>query len=58
MILAALARTRMAGSAGGGEDILEKVGEPPPVQEMAKARFYAARSFAIGSEVSLSPRLS
>lgn len=49
MILASLARTRIASSIGGGEDILEKVEEPPPSQEMAKGRFYAARIFASGS---------
>jgi hypothetical protein len=50
MILASLDRTRIAGSVGGGENILEKVEEPPPSQELAKGRFYAARIFVSGSQ--------
>ena len=49
MILAALAKTRIAGLVGGGEDILGKVGEPPARQRMPKGRFYAAKGFVIGS---------
>jgi hypothetical protein len=48
--LASLAKTCIAGLVGGGENILEEVGEPPPRQEMANGRFYAAKSFAIGSK--------
>ena len=50
MILAPLARTGYAGSCGGGEDILNRVDEPPPRQEAAKGRFCAAGSFAIASK--------
>ena len=49
MVLPSLDKTRFAGLVGGGEDILEKVGEPPQNQERAKGRFYAAKNFAIGS---------
>ena len=38
-----------AGSAGGGDDILEKVDEPPLGQGASKGRFCAAGSFATGS---------
>ncbi len=49
MILATACQNLLAGSIGGGENILEKVEEPPPRQGSPKGRFYAAKNFAIGS---------
>ncbi len=48
-ILATSGQNLHAGSAGGGEDILEKGAEPPLGQRAPKGRFSAAKSFATGS---------
>jgi len=50
MILDALCPNQQAGSNGGDEDILEKVGESPPGQRAPKGRFCTAKSFATGSQ--------